>query len=244
MRDPDWKTADGRIRLYLGDALDLLSSITDCSVVVTDPPYGIGWTRGANPANPRGASKAHKGIAGDQDTSARDEALRLTAGLPAVVFGSFYAPFPVNLKQILVWQKPPDAGLVGSVTGFRRDAEPIFLVGPWPTRTCKASSVFRTTRGQASIVKETGHPHTKPVDLIVELLGYCPDGGILDPFMGSGTSGVASILAGRPFVGIELDEKYFDVSVKRIESAMNQYSLFEKVPKVVMSQKLLFARSD
>lgn len=214
--------------LYLGDAREIVGGLDGVDCMVSDPPYGIGWTRGINNAR---NSKAHEGIQNDHDTSARDDILAMMAGTPAIIFGSFYAPFPASTKQVLVWNKPPDSGLVGSVTGFRRDAEPIFLVGSWPTRTVERSSVLRTLRGQAGIVTETGHPHTKPVDLLRELIDLAPGETILDPFMGSGTTGVACQKLGRRFVGIEIEPKYFDIACRRIEEAMRQPDLFVDSPK-------------
>ena len=223
----------GDATLYLGDCRDILPTLGPVDAVVTDPPYGIGWSRGSNKARD---SKAHCGIANDHDTSARDAILDAFSAIPAVVFGSFYAPFPKGLKQLVVWNKPPDSGLVGSVTGFRRDAEPVFLVGPWPVRTVERSSILRTLRGQSGIVTETGHPHTKPVDLMKELIALTPPGVILDPFMGSGTTGVACAVLGRSFIGIELDATYFDTSCRRIEEAYRQPRLFdEPVPKPVQT---------
>lgn len=111
------------VTLYLGDCREILPTLGKVDAVVTDPPYGIGWRRGVNYAR---GSKAHNGIANDQDTSARDTLLEMVDA-PSIVFGSFYAPYPAKIKQLLVWHKPPDSGIVGSVTGFRRDAEPIFL---------------------------------------------------------------------------------------------------------------------
>src|SRR6185503_11733396 len=121
------KEVIGNATLYLGDCLTVIPLLERPCVVITDPPYGIAWKRGINNAR---ASKAHEGIENDHDTSTRDAALELLHDVPALVFGSFYAPYPDDVKQVLVWHKPPDAGLVGSVTGFRRDAEPIFMVGP------------------------------------------------------------------------------------------------------------------
>jgi DNA modification methylase len=217
------KEVIGNAELYLGDCLEILPTLPKVDAVITDPPYGIAWKRGVNHAR---ASKAHKGIANDEDTSARDEMLSAVHGLPAAVFGSFYAPFPEHTKQVCVWQKPPDSGLVGSVTGFRRDAEPIFLVGPWPVRSVERSSVFRTMRGQSGITTETGHPHTKPVELMAQLIELAPGRSVLDPFMGSGTTGVACVNLGRKFIGIEIEPKYFDIACERIENAQRQQRLF------------------
>ncbi|MGF6434362.1 DNA-methyltransferase [Bradyrhizobium elkanii] len=210
------------VTLYLGDCREILPTLNGFDVIVTDPPYGIGWKRGVNNAR---SSKAHAGIQNDQDTSARDFALEQSP-VPAIAFGSFYAPFPKATKQVLVWHKPPDSGLVGSVTGFRRDAEPIFLVGDWPVRTVESSSVLRTLRGQAGITTETGHPHTKPVDLMKTLVGLAPGQTILDPFMGSGTTGVAAVKLGRRFIGIEIDPAYFDIACQRIQAAHDAPDMF------------------
>ena len=210
---------DGQVTIYCGDALEVLPTL-DFAVIVTDPPYGIGWKRGVNY---RRGSKPHTGIAGDGDTVARDAVLSMAQETPAVVFGSFYAPFPANLRQVLVWEKPPDAGVVGSTTGYRRDAEPIFLVGPWPRRTVTWGSVLRSTRRSiAAVTRETGHPHTKPLDLMRALVASCPPGSVLDPFMGSGSTVLAARECDRRAIGIELDERYCEIAVARLaQGALN-----------------------
>jgi DNA modification methylase len=207
------------ITIYHGDSLDVLPRLFGrlaFDVVVTDPPYGIGWRRGANPAR---ASRAHRGIANDQDTTVRDAVLALTHTKPAIVFGSFYAPFPRRLRQVLVWRKPNDAGVVGSVTGYRRDAEPIFLVGPWPHRTVRASSVMRNAQGIGYTARQGGHPHSKPIDLLEQLIAACPPGTILDPFMGTGATLLAAKASGRHAIGIEIDERYCAIAARRLEAA-------------------------
>jgi site-specific DNA-methyltransferase (adenine-specific) len=198
---------DDLVTIYHGDCREWMP---EADVIVTDPPYGIGWSRGINNAR---RSKAHIGIVNDEDTSARDAVLATFRG-PAIVFGSFYAPFPSGVRQVLVWHKPADSGLVGSITGYRRDAEPIFLVGPWPVRTVEWSSVLRTTAGQAFTAAETGHPHTKPVALM-EWLVSRTTGIILDPFMGSGTTLVAAKSLGRKSIGIEIEERYCEIAAQR-----------------------------
>lgn len=180
------------------DLIPALREAVQFAAVVTDPPYGIGWRRGVNPAR---ASKAHAGIVNDEDTTARDVMLELVQDLPAAVFGSFYAPQPPRLKQVLTWRKPPDAGVVGSTTGYRRDVEPVFLVGPWPIRTVEWSSLLVSEGSIAHITTATGHPHTKPVPLMRDLIRRCPPGPILDPFCGSGSTLVAAKQLGRRVVG-------------------------------------------
>jgi site-specific DNA-methyltransferase (adenine-specific) len=204
---------DDAVTIYHGDCLALIASF-DADLLVTDPPYGIKWTRSINEAR---ASKAHAGILNDHDTSIRDAILVATSTMPGVVFGSFYAPFPANLKQVLVWVKPPDAGVVGSTTGFRRDIEPVFLVGPWPQRTVRWSAAFRAGAGGISAVaSETGHPHTKPLGLMRDILSKCPAGTVLDPFMGSGSTLRAAKDLGRKAIGIEIEERYCEVAARRL----------------------------
>ena len=75
---------------------------------------------------------------------------------------------------------------------------------------------------------EKDHPTQKPVELMQWCLGFIPDAKtILDPFMGSGTTGVACANLGRKFIGIEIEPKYFDIACKRIEIAYSQPRLFE-----------------
>lgn len=207
---------EGGITLYMGDCLEIIPALLAAKTfgaVVTDPPYGIGWRRGVNNAR---ASKSHTGIVNDQDTTVRDAMLDLVADVPAVAFGSFYAPHPPRVKQVLAWRKPPDAGVVGSTTGYRRDVEPVFLVGPWPIRNVEWSSLLVSEGSIAHVASETGHPHTKPVALMRDLLARCPEGTILDPFCGSGSTLVAAKQLGRAAVGIEIDADHCNRVLRRL----------------------------
>lgn len=213
----------GSATLYLGNCLEVLPTLAGVDAVVTDPPYGIAWTK---PFIANGNSRAHDGIANDEDCSARDAALEYADR--AIVFGSFLAPFPQNTKQVLIWHKPGDSGLFGTVAGYRRDVEPIFLVGEWPAEPVKRSSVLRgIAQFRGHTAEATGsHPHAKPVDLLEKLIEPVVGQTILDPFMGSGTTGVACMRLGRRFIGIEIEPKYFDIACERIENAQRQERLF------------------
>lgn len=210
---------DDAVTLYLGDCREITSWL-EADVLVTDPPYGIGWSRSANYYNGHG-SKAHAGILNDKDTSTRDDALALAPDMPALVFGSFYAPRPERTRQVLVWHKPADSGVVGSTTGYRRDVEPIFLLDPWPRQNVKWPSVIRSGRRSiSSVTVETGHPHTKPVDILRLLILQCPPGVIADPFVGSGTTLVAAKQLGRKAIGVELDERYCEIAARRLSQGV------------------------
>lgn len=208
--------ADEQVTLFHGDCREIIEWLA-ADVLVTDPPYGIGWKRSANRSR---SSAAHAGIQGDADTSTRDAVLSLWGDRPAVAFGSFYAPLPVNVRHVLVYRKPPDSGAVGSTTGFRRDVEPVFLIGSWPQRSVAWSSVIATTaRSQGNpsgVSARYGHPHAKPVDVMEQLIAACPPGVIADPFAGSGSTLVAARNQGRKAIGVELEERYCELIVKRL----------------------------
>lgn len=208
--------ADDLVQLFHGDCREIDLWLT-ADVLLTDPPYGIAWKKGNNR---KAGSRAHAGIVNDGDTAARDDILAMWGNRPAAVFGSLYAPFPPDHRQALVWRKPGDAGVVGSVTGWRRDVELVFLTGPWPRRTARWSSVLdsgaRMVGGANAPAARYGHPHAKPLDLMENLVMACPPGVIADPFSGSGSTLVAAKLQGRRAIGVEMDERYCSMIASRL----------------------------
>jgi site-specific DNA-methyltransferase (adenine-specific) len=212
---------DDYVTLYHGDCLADHREWLEADVLVTDPPYGIGWKRGAGtgPKNQQGQrDPGHKGIQNDQDTTTRDAALEAWGNRPSLAFGSVLAPFPRNTKHVLYWQKPDNAGVIGATTGWRKDVELIFLSGEWPKRSAIRSSVLRSggsIGGSSSPAGSTGHPHSKPVPLLENLITNCPPGIIADPFAGSGSTLVAAKALGRRVIGVELEEKYCEIIAKR-----------------------------
>lgn len=206
---------EGGIQIYHGDCREVLPSV-EADVLVTDPPYGIAWQQYGGGVNGKTrGSRRHSGIAGDGDTSLRDEILVGWAG-PAVVFGSFRAPFPAGVRQTLIFRKSPDAGLMGSTTGFRTDADPIFLLGPWPKRDAHRSCVIESRIGLQRLQQGASHPHAKPADVLAVLIEASPPGTILDPFMGSGTTLRVAKDLGRKAIGIELEERYCEIAANRL----------------------------
>ena len=209
--------ADESVTLYHGDCREITAWL-EADVLVTDPPYGIAWSKGEDKKH---GSRAHSGIKNDADTTARDEALALFgAAKPGIVFGSFLAAFPANVRHILIWQKPADAGLFGCTTPYRRDVEAVFLTGRWPASKANRSSVLRSNMamvgGQNSPAGRTGHPHSKPLDLMEQLLTAAPPGVVADPFAGSGATLLAARARGRRSIGVELDEHYCEVIASRL----------------------------
>jgi DNA modification methylase len=201
---------DDFVTLYHGDCREITAWLS-ADVLVTDPPYGRAWSLhgGNKPAN----SYGHPGIANDADTSCRDTVLSLWNPRPGVVFGAWEAPFPAA-KQTLIWRKPIDAGVVGSVTGYRRDTELIFLIGAWPVVSSQWSSVIGTGGGKARYLN--GHPHAKPDHLMQTLIQRAPPGIVADPFAGSGSTLAAAKMLGRRAIGVELEERYCEIAASRL----------------------------
>jgi DNA modification methylase len=201
--------SDDLVTLYLGDCLEITDWL-NADVLVTDPPYGIGWKRGSNPLR---NSVPNPGIANDQDPAYRDAVLSAWGGSrPAVVFGT-WAEQVVGARQVLVWRKPPDSGVVGSTTGYRRDTELIFLLGDWPQRPPSRSSVIESDAGMHTYLN--GHPHAKPLGLMDRLLEWT-SGTVADPFAGSGSTLVAAKALGRKAIGVELEERYCEMAARRL----------------------------
>lgn len=217
--DPYW--ADGQIALYLGDCREVTEWLL-ADVLVTDPPYGRGWRQGAEPSK---GGERNDGIAGDDDTATRDEALRAWGGSRlAVVFGDLMLPPPPGNKLTMVYRKPANAGTRGAMGGWRRDAEAIYLLGPWPSGIGGRSSVILTGARSQSGANGTpgryGHPHAKPVDVMETLITACPPGVIADPFAGSGSTLIAARNLGRQAIGIEIEERYAERAARRLDQGV------------------------
>ena len=215
--------ADDLVTLYLGDCLEIDAWLA-ADVLVTDPPYGIAWSVPQGAFNKHLGKQAHPighaGIANDQDAKVRDDVLRLWGERPSVVFGSLNEPPPIGSKQTLVWQKPGNAGIFGSIGGWRRDAEAIYLLGAWPKLPAARSGVLRSnTKALATYVKY-GHPHGKPNDVMESLIESCPAGIIADPFAGGGSTLVAARNLKRQAIGVELEERYCEIIAKRLDQGV------------------------
>lgn len=213
----------GNATLYLGDCRDILPTLGKVDAVLTDPPYGI------NHSTNHGASWQRTRIAGDADTSLRDEVL---SGFDAVAaFGTWKTPPISDTRGCLVFDKGPAFGMGDLSFPWKPSFELIYVRGPGWTGS-RDEGVLRG-HIQVSWENERGdrelrtHPHQKPVSLVCYLLQRRRSADtILDPFMGSGTTGVACAKLGRRFIGIEIDRAYFDIACRRIEAAQRQADLF------------------
>jgi site-specific DNA-methyltransferase (adenine-specific) len=227
--------------LYLGDCLEILPTLGKADGVVTDPPYSSGSR------NQTGARNIYrKGIAVSKETRndewflgdnmGSDTYLRwqrqiaraccdiCTLGSPSYVFTDWrqytnivtaWETLLWTLRTVVVWDKNR-GGAMGS--WWRNNHEWICAFTKGKPRPLPNCSFFNTWKGAKPQGGE--HPTEKPVELIKCLVETIPENGtVLDPFMGSGTTGVACAELRRKFIGIEINEKYFDIACKRIETA-------------------------
>ena len=209
----------GDARLILGDCREILPTLERVDAVVTDPPYGIGHVHS-------GKTKGKWSVANRapifMDDAPFDPAPFLVA--PAILFGADHFANTLPSGGVFhVWDK--ECGRTGRNDSFS-DAE-IF----WTSWACKRRVVRYMWKGlqveEPHLDGRREHPTQKPVAVMRDLIAVT-DGTILDPFMGSGTTGVACIKLGRKFIGIEIEPKYFDIACRRIEEAWKQPRLFEE----------------
>lgn len=200
------KVIIGNAELYHGDCREILPTLPKVDAVITDPPYGLaeklqGGTWG----------KKYEGEHKDWDAKAADGAL--FAGFKkAIVWGGNYMALPPS-RCWLVWYKRDAVRTMADCelawTSFDANAR----VFDWTIAATNAERV--------------GHPTQKPVALMKWSIQQAGDAEIIcDPFMGSGTTGVAAMEMSKQFIGIEKERKYFDIACERIERAQQQLKLF------------------
>lgn len=206
---------DDHVRIFHGDCREIDEWLA-ADVLVTDPPYGRSWHQGDTGSARGWRSDRHIGIVNDSDTSVRDEALASWGGRPSVVFGDLTLPPPGGTKLTLVFDKGGDAGFTGAVGGYRRNVEGVYLLGNHGSGLGGRSAILRTTfSAGGNLARTTGHPHTKPLDVMRALVEACPPGVVADPFMGSGSTLRAAKDLNRQAIGVELEERYCEIAAKR-----------------------------
>ena len=197
----------GPCRLIQGDCESVLPTINKIGACVTDPPYGLGdkWKGGGGGA--KSSWNFNSAEAMEWDSSVCE----IVNEFPkwwheVVVWGGNYYQLPSS-RCWLIWdKKQPDTWTTGQ-------AELAWTSLDRPVRVFRLATVEQTVEGPKC------HPTQKPLSLMVWCLKWIKSEAILDPFMGSGTTGVACIRTGRQFIGIEKKPKYFDIAVKRIQQA-------------------------
>ena len=196
----------GNATLYLADCRDVLPTLGKVDLCLTDPPYGVEF----------------RGEDWDKDVPEIAIALPDMFGRVAIIMGTTAAwQFP-QPKWVACWARPASSSR-SKVGGFSHWS-PILLYGD-----IKLSVDFRSWHAIANAYEPGfGHPSPKPVMLMRWLVHELSEEGetVLDPFLGSGTTGVAAVALNRPFIGIEQNAAYFDIACKRIEDAQRQGDMF------------------
>jgi DNA modification methylase len=213
------KEVIGNAELYLGDCRDILPLLPKVDAVITDPPYGIGADKSMAKASgfQGGGMMAPKRVyeaSGWDDEPISDALIEQvrSAGKWAVIFGGNYYQCPPT-SCWLVWDK--------EVNGNFADCELAWTNLPKAVRRIRYMwNGMLLANGE----KRGDHPTQKPIGVMEWVINHVPDPNrmVLDPFMGSGTTGVACMNLSRQFIGIEREPKYFDIACRRIEDAQRQ----------------------
>ena len=214
------KVQIGDATLYLGDCMDILPTLDRVDAVITDPPYGLGDRM-------KGGTWAEKQefkdmVVWDTSPPSIENLLNIASKAKTCVFwGGNYYGLPAS-RCWLVWDKQ-------NAVPTMSDCEIAW--------TNLDANTKRFSHPVGRVLN--GHPSEKPLRLMEWTIQTVKASGvILDPFMGSGTTGVASIKTNNKFIGIERDPKYFDIACKRIEQASKQVDMFVEQSKAI--QEVMF----
>lgn len=205
----------GDATLYFGDCWDILPALPKVDAVVTDPPYGTAELMH------QGSKKKWKMAIEQKKWDIYDDQVLtlLEYASHCIIWGGQFFPLPPK-RGWLVWNK------------IIRNFQSSVCELAWTTLE-KPVDAFDYSHGQLALEGKE-HPTQKPEPLMRWCIEKLPPScsTILDPFMGSGSTGVAAIKLGRKFIGIEKQPKYFDIACRRIEEAAKQpYMLIQRVPE-------------
>lgn len=236
-RQPDWQSKDGTIQLYLGDCLEILPTLKAKSIdcIITDPPYGVNYEGGHFHSNNPNIKRKRDRIINDDNA---DIYMKIFPLLKRVVDGPcyiFYASIKADIvlgaarsagfgiHASIIWHKI-NAKYASLGANYKNRYEPILYCKPKSSKLRWAGptnerTVWEMPRESSCLL----HPTQKPVALIERAIRNHDVEIILDPFMGSGTTGIACINLNKKFIGIEKERKYFDIAVDRIEKHLIKY---------------------
>lgn len=219
----------GDATLYLGDCMEILPTLGMVDGVITDPPYGMGAEVWGNPyrvkrGEGRGSSRLWEVPSWDQRPG--QWFIDFVSSHPSIVWGGNYFEGLPASRGWLVWDKCAETTQAHAELAWTNCVPTV--------RTFRKSTLSAFGNGGANgDLKQ--HPTQKPADLMLWCIQFTK-GAVCDPFMGSGSTGVAAIQLGRKFIGIERDPGYFDIAVERIERAYAQGQLF--APEVRKAEQL------
>ena len=196
----------GDATLYLGDCLEIMPTLPKVDAVITDPPYGVRFAA--------------------WDLQIDNSWLPIARSIAATVV--------LTTAPTTLWDYPrPDwLGAYSRQGATTRNAlggfchwTPVLIYGAASVPVDFHRSNDKRAHLQAVADGRDGHPSPKPIEIMEWLCGFS-SGLVVDPFMGSGTTGVACANLGRKFIGIEIEPKYFDIACERIDNAYRQARMF------------------
>ena len=220
------------VTLFCGDARDVIPLLgrLDKTALVSDPPYGIedlvtGYGRTY-------VGITHRKIANDKNLDVTSEVFALLRKqLRNAWLASFYscrisAKFFEAMKDFeyfgeVIWDKRAPG--FGAQIRYQHENVAFFKIGK-PKELNDTMSVisYATMKGE----NKSDHPHEKPHQVMLNIVGAVPGGVVIDPFMGTGSTGAAAVQLKRGFIGIEVDPKHFDIARKKIGAAIKQPMAF------------------
>ena len=212
----------GDATLFLGDCMDILPTLGKVDAVITDPPFGVGNFVQVT-GRKRGRGDGHGESVRWNECGPPPEVFALLRGMSRhrIIWGANFFNCFEEKGGAIIWDKAQpmpnfSKADIASCTHFQK-TEIVRI--PWTNFTV-------THRA------ETSHPCERPVELYEWCIKYLPGNitSVLDPYLGSGSCAVAAYRLGRKFIGIEREERYFDMACRRIEEAVKQGQLFEPTP--------------
>ncbi len=214
------------VTLYLGDCREILPTLGKVDAVVTDPPYGIGEHGGKERLRAdRKSIRVFENLGWDRERPAKSifDQMRAMSANQIIWGANYFTDYLPPSMGWLYWDK--------RMGGDFSDGELAFTSN-WSA--LKSFSHYNKMQGRM-------HPAEKPVELLKWCIEQLPDDcrTILDPFTGSGTTGVAAVKLGRKFIGIEIEPKYFDIACKRIQAALDAPDMFIEPPKPAKQEAML-----
>lgn len=226
------KVEIGSATLYLGDCMGILPTLDKVDAVITDPPYGEVNRKSS------GLRNLDKGVADVADFEIKELASLLAKyGSSVYVWCGIEQISELRLamvnlgmsSRLCIWEKTNPSPMNGQHLWLSSIETCVFgkQAGATFNEHC-VSPVFRLPTEPKEY-----HPTAKPIHLMERLIRASTNEGmtVIDPFMGSGTTGMAAIHMGRKFIGIEREPKYFDIACERIEAASKQVDMFVEKPK-------------
>ena len=217
----------GNAELWHGDCREVLPLLPKHDLLLTDPPYGIGRDGKPPSTSSHGGHKGYEFMGWDADAPpAWLFGLMHEKAAHLIIWGANY--YPQHLRPSmgwLVWDK-----------GQRISQSDCELAYSTLDKALRSMTLNRSALAQDGAV----HPTQKPVQVMAWCLDFSADAQtVLDPFMGSGTTGVACAQLGKAFTGIERERKYFDIACERIARAQAQGQMFAPESATLPTQQAM-----